>query len=99
MKKVFEVNCVGIEDVHKLVDLVNELNKRGHFAEVCFSRDYGSNIKFYCMKNGWEEGKKYAISESFDIDNVDDINDIDPDNYINYIKLLKLINDIVDGDD
>lgn len=53
-----------VEDVVKLVKLVDKVQKRGHYASVQFS-NHGSDVEVYFMRDGFRVGGGYDFDESF----------------------------------
>ena len=76
MKKVIEIEYVGIEDVHELVEDVAVLNTEcGHYASVQLNENCGKPyVHVYIMIGGFDEEKSYDYDYSFRFgDNPDDI--------------------------
>ena len=66
MKKVIEVEYVGIEDIHELIEDVNVLIKRGHYASVQLNENCGKPyVHVYIMIGGFDEEKSYDYDYSF----------------------------------
>ena len=59
MKKTVEVEYVGIEDVHDIIDDVAEVIKLGHYASVQLN-EVGGNlyIAVYIMIGGFDKRKE-----------------------------------------
>ena len=75
MKKVIEVEYVGIEDIHELIEDVNVLIKCGHYASIQFNENCGKPyVHVYIMIGGFDEDKSYDYDYSFRFgDNPNDI--------------------------
>ena len=75
MKKVIEVENVGIEDIHELIEDVNVLIKCGHYASIQFNENCGKPyVHVYIMIGGFDEEKSYDYDYSFRFgDNPNDI--------------------------
>ena len=75
MKKVIEVEYVGIEDIHELIEDVNVLIKCGHYASVQLNENCGKPyVHVYIMIGGFNEEKNYDYDYSFRFgDNPNDI--------------------------
>ena len=75
MKKVIEVEYVGIEDIHELLEDVNVLIKCGHYASIQFNENCGKPyVHVYIMIGGFDEEKSYDYDYSFRFgDNPNDI--------------------------
>ena len=75
MKKVIEVEYVGIEDIHELIEDVNVLIKCGHYASIQFNENCGKPyVHVYIMIGGFDEEKSYDYDYSFRFgDNPNDI--------------------------
>mgnify|MGYP007019991244 FL=1 len=75
MKKVIEVEYVGIEDIHELIEDVNVLIKCGHYASIQFNENCGKPyVHVYIMIGGFDEEKSYDYDYSFRFgDNLNDI--------------------------
>ena len=75
MKKVIEVEYVGIEDVHELIEDVAVLIKYGHYASVQLNENCGKPyVHVYIMIGGFDEEKSYDYDYSFRFgDNPNDI--------------------------
>ena len=75
MKKVVEVEYVGIEDIHELIEDVNVLIKCGHYASVQLNENCGKPyVHVYIMIGGFDEDKSYDYDYSFRFgDNPNDI--------------------------
>ena len=75
MKKVIEVEYVGIEDIHELIEDVNVLIKCGHYASVQLNENCGKPyVHVYIMIGGFDEEKSYDYDYSFRFgDNPNDI--------------------------
>ena len=75
MKKVIEVEYVGIEDIHELIEDVNVLIKCGHYASVQLNENCGKPyVHVYIMIGGFNEQKNYDYDYSFRFgDNPNDI--------------------------
>ena len=75
MKKVVEVEYVGIEDIHELIEDVNVLIKCGHYASVQLNENCGKPyVHVYIMIGGFNEQKNYDYDYSFRFgDNPNDI--------------------------
>ena len=75
MKKVIEIEYVGIEDVYELIEDVDVLIKCGHYASVQLNENCGKPyVHVYIMIGGFDEEKSYDYDYSFRFgDNPDDI--------------------------
>ena len=75
MKKVIEVEYVGIEDIHELIEDVAVLIKCGHYASVQLNENCGKPyVHVYIMIGGFNEQKNYDYDYSFRFgDNPNDI--------------------------
>ena len=75
MKKVIEVEYVGIEDIHELIEDVDVLIKCGHYASIQFNENCGKPyVHVYIMIGGFDEDKSYDYDYSFRFgDNPNDI--------------------------
>ena len=75
MKKVIEVEYVGIEDIHELIEDVNVLIKCGHYASIQLNENCGKPyVHVYIMIGGFNEQKNYDYDYSFRFgDNPNDI--------------------------
>ena len=75
MKKVVEVEYVGIEDIHELIEDVNVLIKCGHYASLQLNENCGKPyVHVYIMIGGFNEQKNYDYDYSFRFgDNPNDI--------------------------
>ena len=75
MKKVIEVEYVGIEDIHELIEDVAVLIKCGHYASIQFNENCGKPyVHVYIMIGGFDEEKSYDYDYSFRFgDNPNDI--------------------------
>ena len=75
MKKVIEVEYVGIEDIHELIEDVAVLIKCGHYASVQLNENCGQPyVHVYIMIGGFDEQKNYDYDYSFRFgDNPNDI--------------------------
>lgn len=75
MKKVIEVEYVGIEDIHELIEDVNVLIKCGHYASIQLNENCGKPyVHVYIMIGGFDEEKSYDYDYSFRFgDNPNDI--------------------------
>ena len=75
MKKVIEVEYVGIEDVYELIEDVDVLIKCGHYASVQLNENCGKPyVHVYIMIGGFDEEKSYDYDYSFRFgDNPNDI--------------------------
>ena len=75
MKKVIEVEYVGIEDVHELIEDVAILIKCGHYASVQLNENCGKPyVNVYIMIGGCDKYKRYDYDYSFRFgDNPNDI--------------------------
>lgn len=63
-----------VVDVVKLVELVDKVQKRGHYASVEFS-NHGSQVSVYYIRNGFKATCKYDLYESFNLTDEDyDVN-------------------------
>ena len=66
MKKMVEVEYVGIEDVHELIEDVAVLIKCGHYASIQFNENCGKPyVHVYIMIGGFDEEKSYDYDYSF----------------------------------
>ena len=75
MKKMVEVEYVGIEDVHELIEDVAVRIKCGHYASVQLNENCGKPyVHVYIMIGGFNEQKNYDYDYSFRFgDNPNDI--------------------------
>lgn len=75
MKKVIEVEYVGIEDIHELIEDVAVLIKCGHYASIQLNENCGKPyVHVYIMIGGFNEQKNYDYDYSFRFgDNSNDI--------------------------
>ena len=75
MKKVIEIEYVGIEDVYELIEDVDVLIKCGHYASVQLNENCGKPyVHVYIMIGGFDEEKSYDYDYSFRFgDNPNDI--------------------------
>ena len=75
MKKVIEIEYVGIEDVYELIEDVDVLIKCGHYASVQLNENCGKPyVHVYIMIGGFDEDKSYDYDYSFRFgDNPNDI--------------------------
>ena len=75
MKKVIEVEYVGIEDIHEIIEDVAALIKCGHYASVQLNENCGKPyVHVYIMIGGFDEEKSYDYDYSFRFgDNPNDI--------------------------
>ena len=75
MKKVIEVEYVGIEDIHELIEDVAVLIKCGHYVSVQLNENCGKPyVHVYIMIGGFNEQKNYDYDYSFRFgDNPNDI--------------------------
>ena len=75
MKKVIEVEYVGIEDIHELIEDLAVLIKCGHYASVQLNENCGKPyVHVYIMIGGFNEEKNYDYDYSFRFgDNPNDI--------------------------
>ena len=75
MKKVIEVEYVGIEDIHELIEDVAVLIKCGHYAGLQLNENCGKPyVHVYIMIGGFDEEKSYDYDYSFRFgDNPNDI--------------------------
>ena len=75
MKKVIEVEYVGIEDVYELIEDVDVLIKCGHYASIQLNENCGKPyVHVYIMIGGFNEEKNYDYDYSFRFgDNPNDI--------------------------
>ena len=75
MKKMVEVEYVGIEDVHELIEDVNVLIKCGHYASLQLNENCGQPyVHVYIMIGGFDKYRSYDYNYSFGFgDNPDDI--------------------------
>ena len=76
MKKMVEIEYVGIEDVHELIEDVAVLNiECGHYASIELNDICGKPyVHVYIMLGGFYEGKSYDYDYSFRFgDNPNDI--------------------------
>lgn len=67
MVKNVDIQCVGIEDVHELVEDVAVLNTEcGHYASIELNDICGNlHVSVYIMLGGFVEGKSYDYVYSF----------------------------------
>ena len=67
MVKNVDIQCVGIEDVHELVEDVAVLNTEcGHYASVELNDICGNlHVSVYIMLGGFGEDKRYDYVYSF----------------------------------
>ena len=75
MKKVIEVEYVGIEDIHELIEDVNVLIKCGHYASLQLNENCGKPyVHVYIMIGGFDKYRSYDYNYSFRFgDNQNDI--------------------------
>ena len=75
MKKVIEVEYVGIEDVYELIEDVAVLIECGHYASLQLNENCGKPyVHVYIMIGGFDEDKSYDYDYSFRFgDNPNDI--------------------------
>ena len=75
MKKMVEVEYVGIEDIHELIEDVNVLIECGHYASLQLNENCGQPyVHVYIMLGGFDRNKRYDYDYSFGFgDNPDDI--------------------------
>ena len=75
MKKVIEVEYVGIEDIHELIEDVATLIKCGHYASVQLNENCGKPyVHLYIIIGGFDRDKGYDYDYSFRVgDNPNDI--------------------------
>ena len=68
MKKIVEVEYVGIEDVQDIIDDVLALIRDGHYAGVQLSELLGdAHVIVYVMLGGFSESKKFDYEFSFNL--------------------------------
>ena len=66
MKKMVEVEYVGIEDVHELIEDVDALIKCGHYASVQLNENCGQPyVNVYIMIGGFDKYRNYDYDYSF----------------------------------
>lgn len=53
-----------VTDVVKLVELVDKVQKRGHYASIHFS-NYGSNVEVYFIRDGFKSGGRFDFNKDF----------------------------------
>ena len=75
MKKMVEVEYVGIEDIHELIEDVAVLIKCGHYASLQLNENCGKPyVNVYIMIGGFDKYRSYDYDYSFGFgDNPDDI--------------------------
>ena len=75
MKKMVEVEYVGIEDVHELIENVDVLIKCGHYASLQLNENCGQPyVHVYIMIGGFDKYRSYDYNYSFGFgDDPDDI--------------------------
>ena len=75
MKKMVEVEYVGIEDIHELIEDVDVLIKCGHYASLQLNENCGKPyVNVYIMIGGFDKYRSYDYDYSFGFgDNQDDI--------------------------
>lgn len=59
-----------VEDVVKLVRLVDKVQKRGHYASIQFSR-YGYDVQVHFMRNGFRIEGGYDFNKDFNLTDQD----------------------------
>lgn len=59
-----------VEDVVKLVRLVDKVQKRGHYASIQFSR-YGYDVQVHFMRNGFRTEGGYDFIRDFNLTDQD----------------------------
>ena len=93
MKKVIEVEYVGIEDIHELIEDVNVLIKCGHYASIQLNENCGKPyVHVYIMIGGFDEEKSYDYDYSFRFgDNPNDIKQMN--------ECKSTINNLLTGDE
>ena len=93
MKKVIEVEYVGIEDIHELIEDVNVLIKCGHYASIQLNENCGKPyVHVYIMIGGFDEEKSYDYDYSFRFgDNPNDIKQMN--------KCKSTINNLLTGEE
>ena len=66
MKKMVEVEYVGIEDVHELIEDVAVLIECGHYASLQLNENCGNlHVSVYIMHGGFDEDKCYDYNYLF----------------------------------
>ena len=66
MVKNVDIQCVGIVDVHELVEDVAVLIKLGHYASIQLNENCGKTyVHVYIMLGGFDEDKRYDYNYSF----------------------------------
>lgn len=81
MRKMVEVEYVGIEDVQDIIDDAYALIKEGHYVnvEICNLSKDDVHVTVTIKLGGWEANKKNDYAFSFyvddDCDNVKNMND------------------------
>ena len=79
---------LNVIDVVKLVELVDKVQKRGHYASVQFS-NYGSGVEVYFMRDGFKSGGGYDFTKDFCLTNKD--HDIDA-----YLEIVVFFTNIIE---
>ena len=79
MKKMVEVEYVGIEDLQDIMDDLFALQKLGHYASLeirnLYCETHETRIEVSIMLNGWDMNKEYDHHFVFFMnDNEDDVN-------------------------
>lgn len=71
MMKNVDIQYVGIEDIHELVDNVAALiTKCGHYASVQLDENCGRlYVSVYIMLGGFDKDKRYDYNYSFSFGN------------------------------
>ena len=55
---------LNVIDVVKLVELVDKVQKRGHYVSIEFS-NHGSDVQVYFMRDGFRVNSRHDFHESF----------------------------------
>ena len=59
-----------VEDVVKLVRLIDKVQKRGHYASIEFA-NYGNHVQVYFKRDGYETNKEFNFRKYFNLTNKD----------------------------
>lgn len=69
MRKMIEVEYVGVEDVQEIIDDAYAVMQEGHFVDIHFMNIIGeAKLDVEIMLGGWESGKDYDYTFSFYLD-------------------------------
>lgn len=76
MKKMVEVEYVGIEDVQEIMDDALACMREGHYVNVEISSIFSiPRVSVIIMLGGWQMGKKFDYSFEFEMsDNPEEVN-------------------------